>query len=478
MVYATLVEQSTVNTGALSVRSNAFSPTADVVIVGGGISGTLAATALGRAGYDVCLIDRYAVYPPDFRAEHLDGLAVDKLQRLGFLDDLTTGLHRGETVALARFGHIVGVGETTNYGLRYETLVNRARQTLPPNVQKIIARVASIETSDTVQHVRLSDDRMISGRLVVLATGQGHALGKQAGIGRRTIRPAHSLTFGFDIEPVGENAFEHSFVVYQREKIRDRIDYLAAFTMGGTTRVNLFTYRDYREPWTKAFLADPGRGLAEVMPGLASVIGPYRTVGPAVARPIDLYASEGYRRQGIVLIGDVFQAACPATGMGMLRLLTDIEQLTAIHLPRWLATRGMGAAKITTFYDDPVKRACDDKAMHEFRIPALSIDRDDASVAGAPDTGPGHREPARAAKPAIVVIASKGQRKQLRGLSGARIGVLLGVPACRSIVSSSGVTPVDAPAARPEPCNRQFRSQYNQAQRALLHCARRAWPVG
>jgi 2-polyprenyl-6-methoxyphenol hydroxylase-like FAD-dependent oxidoreductase len=173
------------------------------------------------------------------------------------------------------------------------------------------------------------------------------------------------VTFGFDIEPIGKRTFEHSFIVYQREKIRDRIDYLAAFTMGAVTRVNLFTYRDYREPWTQAFVADPMPGLAEVLPGLASVIGDHQVIGPVVARPIDLYTSDRYRRDGVVLIGDAFQASCPATGMGMVRLLTDIEQLTTLHVPRWLETPGMGASKITTFYDDPVKRACDAKAMHD-----------------------------------------------------------------------------------------------------------------
>ena len=66
------------------------------------------------------------------------------------------------------------------------------------------------------------------------------------------------------------------------------------------------------------------------------------------------------------MIGHAFQAACPATGMGMVRLLTDIEQLTEIHIPRWLQSPGMSAAKITTFYDDPVKQACDEKALHDW----------------------------------------------------------------------------------------------------------------
>ncbi|MDR3529562.1 MAG: FAD-dependent monooxygenase [Rhodopila sp.] len=354
-----------VKTGAFSDRPSEASRVNDILIVGGGISGTLAATTLGRAGYRVCLIDRYPIYPPDFRAEHLDGPQIDQLHRLGLLDDLTRGLYRGETVTTARFGRVIGTDRTVNYGLRYEAFVNRARAHLPAHVRTIVGRVNSIETSDTLQRVRMSGGNTVAGRLVILATGHGNAICQQIGIRRRMVRKAHSLTFEFNIEPVAGSLFEHSFLVYQRERIRDQVDYLATFTLGATTRVNLFTYRDYRDPWTKAFLSDPDTGLAQVLPGLASVIGPYRTIGPAVARPVDLYVSEGYRRDGVVMIGDVFQTACPATGMGMVRLLTDIEQLCMVHLPRWLETPGMSAAKIATFYDDPVKQACDARASHD-----------------------------------------------------------------------------------------------------------------
>ncbi|MFL5287114.1 MAG: hypothetical protein ACJ8AW_40630 [Rhodopila sp.] len=84
-----------------------------------------------------------------------------------------------------------------------------------------------------------------------------------------------------------------------------------------------------------------------------------------MARPMDLYVSQGHKQAGVVLIGDAFQASCPATGMGIVRLLTDIERLCRVHVPAWFASPGMGADKITAFYDDPVKRACDAKALHD-----------------------------------------------------------------------------------------------------------------
>jgi 2-polyprenyl-6-methoxyphenol hydroxylase-like FAD-dependent oxidoreductase len=337
----------------------------DTVIIGGGISGTLAATALGRAGYRVCIIDLHAVYPRDFQAEHLDGAMIELLRRLDFLDKLTTNLFRGETVTFARSGRVVGTTGTINFGLRYEELVNRARAALPPNVCSMVGRVCNIETSERLQHVILSDGQVVTARLIILATGQGAALARQAGAQRETLREGHSLTFGFDIESTGPTSFKDSFIVYERENIQDRIDYLAAFTMHGRTRVNLFTYRDYKEPWTRAFLADPDAELRKVLPGLGSAIGAYRALGPVEARPIDLYVTKNAVQNGVVLIGDAFQSSCPATGTGILRLLTDIEQLCWVYLPRWLQTPEMDASKIGAFYADPIKQACDAKALHD-----------------------------------------------------------------------------------------------------------------
>ena len=64
-------------------------------------------------------------------------------------------------------------------------------------------------------------------------------------------------------------------------------------------------------------------------------------------------------RAGVVLVGDAFATSCPAAGTGTDKVLTDVERLCNVHIPHWLATDGMGADKIATFYDDPVKVACD-----------------------------------------------------------------------------------------------------------------------
>ena len=60
----------------------------DIAIVGGGLSGTIAAIVLARAGARVTLIDRNEVAPPEFRVEKLGGEQLVKLERLGLLDVL------------------------------------------------------------------------------------------------------------------------------------------------------------------------------------------------------------------------------------------------------------------------------------------------------------------------------------------------------------------------------------------------------
>ncbi len=337
---------------------------ADIIIVGAGISGTIAAAVLGRLNYDVLLVDRHERYPKDFRAEHLAGSQIAQLDRLGVLDDLTRGAARGDTVLGGRRGRQVDIGKNVNFGLRYDQMVNAARQMLPHKVNCIYGRVVDVVANETVQQVQLADGRVLQGKLLILAAGLGYALCRQLGISRRNLREGHSLTFGFELTTLTAPASANAFVVYQGEKLADKIDYLALFTIGERTRANLFTYRDYRDPWTAAFRAEPDRCLHAALPGLSKLIGEYRVGGKIDVRPMDLYVSEGHRRDGVILIGDAFQTSCPAAGVGITRALTDIERL-CVHLPDWFRTPGMGQAKIAAFYDDPVKRACDAQAIHD-----------------------------------------------------------------------------------------------------------------
>jgi hypothetical protein len=50
-------------------------------------------------------------------------------------------------------------------------------------------------------------------------------------------------------------------------------------------------------------------------------------------------------------------------------------QLCNVHIPHWLSTPGMGEDKIAAFYDDSVRRACDEFAADKARqLKAFSLD--------------------------------------------------------------------------------------------------------
>ena len=99
------------------------------------------------------------------------------------------------------------------------------------------------------------------------------------------------------------------------------------------------------------------------LPRLRRVIGDYAVAGDVKIRPADVYVPTGHRQAGVVLVGDAFAATCPVTGTGTDKVFTDVARLCNVHIPAWLGTEGMGADKIATFYDDPVKQACDDWSM-------------------------------------------------------------------------------------------------------------------
>ena len=65
----------------------------------------------------------------------------------------------------------------------------------------------------------------------------------------------------------------------------------------------------------------------------------------------------------------------PGDRHGADKVFTDVERLCNVHLPRWMATPGMGTEKIGEFYADPVKVACDRHSLDKaFSARSVSID--------------------------------------------------------------------------------------------------------
>src|ERR1051325_899966 len=143
----------------------------DVAIVGGGLAGSLAAAVLARAGHNVVLIDKRAVYPEEFRVEKIAGQQLDILRRLGFVRELEAVACRYDRVLNIREGKVVDVSVGQAYGFSYDRMVAMARGLIPDTSSLIVDQVVGVSCSNDFQQLSLASGKRISSRLVVLATG-------------------------------------------------------------------------------------------------------------------------------------------------------------------------------------------------------------------------------------------------------------------------------------------------------------------
>ena len=347
----------------------------DVAIVGGGLAGSTAAAMLGRAGISAILIDPHTVYPPELRCEKLGGEQLELLRKTGLSDATLRATTLDGEVWEARFGWVVGRKASDQHGIRYDTLVNTMRAQIPQEVQTFHAKASSISNSPERQRIELSNGEDVSARLVVLANGLNIGLRHTLGIKRRVISECHSITLGFDVEPVGRGAFDFPALTYWPKRTSARMAYLSVFPIGERMRANFMVYRDMTDPWFQRFRQAPEETMRGLMPGLQRMMGDFRVIGPVKIRPADLCVTEGYLRPGIVLVGDAFSTSCPAAGTGTTKVFTDVVRLCNDYIPRWLSTEGMDERKIAEFYDDPEKVDCEARCLTKaYHLRSLSIE--------------------------------------------------------------------------------------------------------
>ncbi|MBR1124161.1 FAD-dependent monooxygenase [Bradyrhizobium lablabi] len=347
----------------------------DVAIVGGGLAGSTAAAMLGRAGIPAVLIDPHETYPPELRCEKLGGNQLTLLRKTGLADTTLRATTLDGEVWEARFGYVVTKKPSDQHGIMYDTLVNTMRAQIHPALASIHAKVLSIANSADRQKLRLSNDEEISARLVVLATGLNLGMRHMLGIKRRVISPCHSITLGFDVEPVGRPAFDFPALTYWPASTEARMAYLTIFPIGNAMRVNLMVYRDMDDPWLRTFRTAPEATMCKLMPRLERMMGKFKVSGLIRIRPADLVVNDNYLQPGVVLAGDTFSTSCPAAGTGTTKVFNDVQLLCNTHIPRWLASEGMDSDKLAAFYGDPEKVACErDCLAKAYDLRSLSTD--------------------------------------------------------------------------------------------------------
>jgi 2-polyprenyl-6-methoxyphenol hydroxylase-like FAD-dependent oxidoreductase len=339
----------------------------DVAIVGGGLAGSLAAAMLGRAGIDCVLVDPHETYPSEFRCEKLDGPQVALLEKTGLVEPVLRAATPDGMNWVARFGRVVEKREGDQHGIFYAPLVNTVRGEIPQHVPFVRAKAQAIATGEERQTVTLVGGECIDARLVLLSNGLSVSLRDQLALRRDVVSPCHSISIGFTAAPRGRKRFQFPALTYYAERPSDRAALITLFPIGESMRANLFVYLGMSDPWLHAIRQDTQAALYHIMPGLRPLLGDFEVDGRVEIRPIDLYETQGHRRSGVVLAGDAFATSCPAGGTGARKVLTDVERLCNVHIPQWLASPGMSEGKIGAFYDDPVKRACDDFAANKAR---------------------------------------------------------------------------------------------------------------
>jgi len=347
----------------------------EIAIVGGGLAGSCAAAMLGRADHEVVLIDPNPVHRPDFRCEKLSPSQIRLLRRIGLESLVLPHATRNSDLWVARFGRLVDRMPVVQYGILYQDLVNAVRAGIPERVPVLAGTVAEIKPSGDRQLVTLRSGEEIEARLVVLASGLNWALRRSLGFTARRLSPAHSTAIGFNIAPLERSRFPFDSLTYYGEKPRDRISYLTLFRLGQGVRANLMVYWNCDDPLLQQFRLDPKATLCRALPGLPALLGPFRIIEPVRVRPVDLYVAENLDQPGLVLIGDAYATSCPAAGTGTEKVLSDVARLCSVHIPRWLATEGMGAAKIAAFYADGRKQAVDrNSEQAAFALKAVTVE--------------------------------------------------------------------------------------------------------
>jgi 2-polyprenyl-6-methoxyphenol hydroxylase-like FAD-dependent oxidoreductase len=359
------------------MRLNATTPDIDfdIAIVGGGLAGSAAAAMIGRSSLTACLIDPRRDYHADFRCEALTQGQVDLLTKVGLLEGLIPSMTASRGLWIARRGKIVERRESCLYGVSYQRMVNQLREQRSSRISLIEGNVMQVQNGPARQTLTLADGRTISARLVVIAVGTNARLRRGLGITQTEISPTHSISLGFDVNPRSRDTFEFPALTYYSDSTSQRAAYITLFPTSGGMRANLFVYRSAQDPWLKQFQRSPHETLNALMPNLMNVVGPYEVSSAVQIRPVDLYEVSKFTQDGIVLIGDAFANSCPAAGTGCDKVLVDVERLCNHHLPRCFEDEGMTAAKIQSFYNDPVKNARDAQSRtHAFYTRAFAVD--------------------------------------------------------------------------------------------------------
>jgi len=324
----------------------------DVVIVGGGISGSALALVLARRGASVTVLERQQDYADRVRGEYMHPWGVAEAKRLGLVDILleaggvfvTRGIGYDESIpwdaAEARVRNISTMVQDVPGGLGVGhpaacRALSQAAEAAGAQYWRGASKVnVTVGTHPAVAFEKEGGHQQVQCRLIVGADGRNSAVRAQAGIAVRSAKPTH-LFSGMLVGDVPEWPRD-TYATASAGDIQCQI-----FPQGDK-RVRLYTttapdqrrrYDGGPEGRTR-FLDDFRRTrcmpLAEVL-AAGTPLGPCATFGGE-----DTWVEVPFV-EGVVLIGDAAGYNNPLIGQGLSLALRDTRVLseTLLTAARW-----------------------------------------------------------------------------------------------------------------------------------------------
>ena len=324
----------------------------DVLIVGAGLAGSIAALVFARRGARVTVVDPHAQPRDNFRCDKLSPSQLALIEELG-LSDCIEGLGtKLKKLQVVRNG-ISMMHELTEVACRYDVLIKAFRDRWPANVTFVQDLALDIKESADGPSVHLQSGRILTARLAILTTGHDQRLQRNIGLERNLLRTNQSLIFGFQMDAAARPKACES-LIYCGQKAGDGIAYVNIFAFEDRTQVDLFTHKVPSDPWIHAFRRDPLPALHAVMPGLKKYMGNGSVLSPVRMAATHLWDNSAPNLAGVVLLGDAQLASCPVLGLGVTRILTGIRQLAQQHWPNWQGRAPLTRAQIEDYYSDPI----------------------------------------------------------------------------------------------------------------------------
>ena len=319
----------------------------DIVIVGGGLAGGLAAAALGRAGFACAVVD--AADPALMRTASFDGrttavsyASARVFRRLGIWDAVAPHAEpiRDILVTDGRAKNRFDEGAVSSFALHFDSaeledgsplgwivenrfLRNAIFDALEAdeNVDIIApARRAGATFSDGAASVALEDGRVLTGALVLAADGRHSSLRAEAAI------------------KTNEWRYRQTGIVVTVAHERDHEGVAQEFFLpSGPFAILPMTEKRSSLVWTEradaapAYLAlDDEAFRQEIENRFGSYLGRVSLAGPRWSYPLAFTLAQSFIAPRLALIGDAAHAIHPIAGQGYNLGVKDIAALTDV----------------------------------------------------------------------------------------------------------------------------------------------------